>query len=105
MKMDLSPQEIAQGRFNQNKTQETPNSFTTGNGASVVAAGSRLDRTSNPMAGKVGERALSMLNDPVEIQRTQNWMNAFKLSPAAMDNGWVLPPPPPEAPAKEQPAA
>jgi TusA-related sulfurtransferase len=32
------------------------------------------------MAGQEGERLMAMINDPIEAQRTQKWMNMFGLS-------------------------
>ena len=91
MKIDLTPETLQQGRINQNKTKETPNSFAIEDGAAVVNPTKSLDKLNRP-AGPMGSRALQMMNDPVEMQRTQNWKAAFDLSPAAMQNGWVAPP-------------
>ena len=102
MKMNLSQQDLLQGRTNQNRTKETPNSFALDNSATNINPGNDLDKQSGRAAGPMGQRAMAMMQDPAEIQRTMNWMNAFKLSPAAMENGWVMPPP---APAPADPAA
>ena len=93
MKMNLSMQELRQGRINQDKTKETPNSFAVEGGASVVNPTSNLAQDNKRPAGQMGERAMEMMQNPQEMQRTTNWMNAFKLSPTAMQNGWVAPPP------------
>jgi hypothetical protein len=36
------------------------------------------------MAGKMGARALTMINNPVEQQRTMNWMAKFGMSNQGM---------------------
>ena len=96
MKFELTPETLQQGRLNQNKAKETPNSFAIEDGAAQVNPTGNLDKGDNRKAGVMGNRALQMLADPAESQRTQNWMQAFNLSPAALQNGWVMPPPPPE---------
>ena len=101
MKVDLTSEMLQQGRINQNKTKETPNSFAIEDGASSVSPTGRLDKGDVRKAGVMGNRAMQMLSDPAEQNRTMNWMKAFNMSPAAMQNGWVAPPAPPEG---EQPA-
>lgn len=96
MKLDLSPEILQQGRLNQSKASETPNTFAIEDGASVVNPTGQLDKGDIRKAGVMGNRARQLLNDPQEAQRTQNWMQAFNISPAAMQNGWVAPPAPPE---------
>lgn len=96
MKFNLSAEELQQGRINQNKSKETPNTFATGGGAAQVNPTDNLAKGDVRKAGAEGERALQMMNDPNEKQRTANWMNAFNMSPAAMQNGWVMPPAPAE---------
>lgn len=96
MKFDLTPEILQQGRLNQNKTRETPNSFAMEDGASVVNPTRPMDKGDIRKAGVMGNRAQQLLNDPAEQARTQNWMQAFNMSPAAMQNGWVAPPAPPE---------
>ena len=98
MKMDLSPEILQQGRINQNKTKETPNAFAMEDGAAVVSPTRQMDKGDSRKAGVIGNRALQMLSDPMEQKRTQNWMQAFNMSPTAMQNGWVAPPEPIEAP-------
>ena len=61
------------------KAKETPNTFATQDGASVVKGTAKLDRNTR-MAGQEGERLMAMMNDPIEAQRTQKWMNMFGLS-------------------------
>ena len=104
MKFNLSPQELQQGRMNQAKTKETPNTFGTGGGASQVTPMDNLAKGDSRKAGVMGERAMQMMNDPAENARTQNWMATFNMSPAALQNGWVMPPPAPEEPAGDKEA-
>ena len=101
MQIDLTPEMLQQGRINQTKTKETPNSFAIEDGASSVSPTGRLDKGDVRKAGVMGNRAMQMLSDPAEQNRTMNWMKAFNMSPAAMQNGGVAPPAPPEG---EQPA-
>ena len=102
MKFNLSPEELQQGRMNQTKTKETPNSFSMEGGASVVKPTNDLSQGDPRKAGQMGERLIQVLNDPAEAQRTQNWMASFNMSPAALQNGWVAPPAPPEGEAPPQ---
>lgn len=96
MKMNLSPEVLQQGRINQNKFKETPNSFAMEDGASVVQPTRDLDKGDPRKAGAIGNRALQMMNDPTEQQRTMNWMQLFQASPTSMQNGWTPMPPAPE---------
>lgn len=96
MKIDLTPEILQQGRLNQNKSKETPNSFAIEDGATQITPTAQLDKGDSRKAGVMGNRAMQMLSDPAEQQRTANWMQAFNMSPAAMQNGWVAPPAPPE---------
>ena len=94
MKFDLSREVIQQGRITQNKAKETPNAFAVEDGAAVVSPTQAMAVGSGDrMAGQVGNRAFTMMNDPAEAQRTQQWMELFQMSPTAMDNGWTPPPP------------
>ena len=96
MKFNLSPQELQQGRMNQSKTKETPNSFATEAGVTKVNPSNDLAKGDVRKAGVMGERAQQMMSDPAEQQRTANWMQSFNMSPAALQNGWVMPPAPEE---------
>ena len=81
--MNFNPEDIKQGRTNQAASQETPESFATIDGASTPRETGNLDQSSR-MAGQMGARALAMINNPVEAQRTQNWMGRFGLSNQGM---------------------
>ena len=78
--MDYSNrQTIQQGRQNQIEANETPASFTMENGVvrSEDTGDLAFKARSNRMAGQAGARALELMNDPNELNRTQAWMNAF----------------------------
>lgn len=81
--MNFSNQEtIVQGRRNQLEANETPQSFTIENGVvQSEATGDLANKTrGNRMAGEMGQRALTLMNNPEELQRTQQWMEAFAQS-------------------------
>ena len=86
MTPDFNPETIVQGRVNQNRTKETPNSFAMESGTSAVKPSKPLDTMANDkrMAGRVGQRALELMNNPDELQRTQNWMQNFGMSNQGM---------------------
>ena len=79
MKMNYNKEGVMQGRANQMKAKETPNTFATQDSASVVKGTAKLDRNTR-MAGQEGERLMAMMNDPIEAERTKKWMNMFGLS-------------------------
>jgi len=75
-------QTIQQGRQNQIESNETPASFTMENGVvrSEDTGDLAFKARSNRMAGEVGARALELMNDPAEFDRTSAWMSAFAQS-------------------------
>ena len=84
MNLDYSKQTIAQGRDNQQRIQETPNTFGEENGAANYTQTSQLDKPKQRMAGRVGQRALDYMTDPEEQMRTNKWMENFGLSNEGM---------------------
>lgn len=93
----FSKEALIQGRKNQAKSKETPNSFAVENGASVVNETNPMDRGDRRMAGYMGDRALTLMNNPQEAQRTKNWMNYFGMSvPGAQFNQAKMGGAPPE---------
>ena len=84
MNFDYSKQTVAQGRDNQQRIAETPNTFGTTGGASDYTQTSNLDKPSQRMAGRVGQRALDYMTDPVEQKRTNKWMESFGMSNEGM---------------------
>ena len=80
MKIDYAQSSVAQGRLNQFKAQETPNTFSTQNGVDQITQSQKLDKPKQRMAGQYGHRLLEYLNDPAENQRTEEWMDMFGMS-------------------------
>lgn len=80
MKHDYRRETLVQGRMNQSKAKETPNSFAIENGAAVVNETAAMDAGDKRMAGVEGQRAITLLNDKDEAMRTMKWMDAFGLS-------------------------
>jgi len=80
MKFDTPRSSVAQGRINQRKAQETPNTFSTQNGIDQITQAASLDKPKQRMAGKIGHRLAEYLNNPEEQQRTDSWMERFGLS-------------------------
>ena len=97
MDFDYSKQTIAQGRDNQQRIQEAPNTFGKSSGADAYTQTSYLDKPKQRMAGRVGQRALDYMTDKEEQQRTNKWMETFGLSNEgavfnqAKMNGGMLP--------------
>jgi hypothetical protein len=82
--MRFAPENIKQGQVSRQEGIETADSFGTLDGAAIPRESNDLSKSGNRMAGKMGGRALSMINDPVEQQRTMNWMGKFGLSNQGM---------------------
>ena len=80
MKQTYSRETLVQGRMNQSKAKETPNSFAIENGAALVNETNAMDAGDKRMAGVEGQRAMTLLQDPMEANRTMKWMDAFGLS-------------------------
>ena len=80
MNFDYTKQTLAQGRDNQQRIQEQPNTFGTANSADDYTQTSYLDKPKQRMAGRVGQRALDYMTDPEEQNRTNKWMEAFGMS-------------------------
>ena len=80
MKVPYTASGVAQGRLNQSKAKEEPNTFGTDSGADMVTQMSSLDKPKQRMAGQMGHRVLEYMNDPAEKARTDSWMSMFGLS-------------------------
>lgn len=80
MKFDYSQQTVAQGRDNQQRIQEEPNTFGKTSSADSYTQTSYLDKPKQRMAGRMGQRALDYLTDSEEQSRTNEWMNYFNNS-------------------------
>ena len=97
--MNFSQSAIQQGRMNQSAGEETPGSFAEINGASEVNATKDLTKSPRRMAGEMGARAMSLMNDPLEQKRTADWMQQFGMSNQGMEFNQAkmmggMPPPP-----------
>ncbi len=84
MKINYTASGVAQGRLNQSKAQQEPNTFGTDSGADMVTQMSNLDKPKQRMAGQMGNRIMEYMNDPAEQARTDSWMSMFGLSNEGM---------------------
>ena len=82
--MTFNVKDIQNGRLNQQKARETPGSFSSTNGTTEVNPTGDLSKSNRRMAGQVGSRALEMMTNPEEQQRTANWMQMFGTSNQGM---------------------
>ena len=80
--MKYSAQDISQGESLKRKSEETPSNFGTVDGAIERQESSGFGKTR--FAGQKGARLVELMQDPVESQRTMNWMTAFNLSNEGM---------------------
>ena len=80
MNFNYSDSGVRQGRQNQNRASENPNTFATQSGADDVRQTTRLDKPAQRMAGQVGNRLMEYMTNPEEKARTDNWMATFELS-------------------------
>ena len=80
MKIPYSQTGVAQGRINQAKAKEEPNTFATESGVDSVTQVSNMDKPKQRMAGQMGHRVLEYMNDPAEKARTDTWMSMCGLS-------------------------
>ena len=80
MRIEYEKSGVTQGRVNQSKAQEQPNTFATLNGSEQVTQASNLDVPKQRMAGQYGHRLMEYMNDPAENERTESWMAMFGLS-------------------------
>ena len=78
--MRFDPESIKQGRANQRATSETPESFATIDGAAQPRDSMELSKGNTRMAGQLGARALMLMNDPAEQNRTEAWTSRFGLT-------------------------
>ena len=78
--MNFKAEDIRNGNRNLEKAKETPNSFTEISGSAQATDGNDLSATHKRMAGQEGARALEMMNDPMEQERTAKWMQMFSTS-------------------------
>ena len=75
--MNFNQKDIQNGRLNQQKSRETPDSFGITNGTTEVNPTGDLSKSNRRMACEVGPRALDLMKNPDEVKRTANWMKMF----------------------------
>ena len=80
MKFDYTNAGVAQGRANQDRAKENPNTFATDSGVDNVRQVTSLDKPKQRMAGQMGNRIMEYLQNPEEKERTDSWMEMFELS-------------------------
>ena len=80
MQFQIGREDLVQGRKNQAKNKETPTTFGVQDGASEARGTARLDTMKSRMAGEEGSRAMEMMADPNEANRTARWMQMFGMS-------------------------
>ena len=77
MKFDYSDSNVRQGRSNQANARERPATFSTNSGTTQVKQFSALDKPNQRMAGEAGQRLKDYMTNPVEMERTDSWMDMF----------------------------
>ena len=82
--MHFDPENIKQGRANQDASVETPESFATIDGATQPREGVELSKGHSRMAGEMGARALELMNNPNEQARVDGWMSRFGMTNQGM---------------------
>lgn len=76
--MNYSKESLKQGRRNQDASRETMASFGLMDSATMPEENDNdLSIQNTRMAGVVGARALAMMNNPEEMQRTDEWMRKY----------------------------
>jgi hypothetical protein len=80
--MKYSTEDLRQGMTLRQQALETPSTFGTIHGASDTTAGDKPPKSR--MAGQMGARIMDLMTNPVEVQRTQNWMSQFGMSNEGM---------------------
>lgn len=82
--MRFTKESIQQGRQNQRATEEVAEFIPTLDGAPQHRPTRKIDVQNQRMAGQVGARALTMMTNPEEIKRTDEFMRKFmSKAPAA----------------------
>ena len=77
MKPNYSKEDIHQGRLNQEAASETPANFAMMDSAPQPRPTRDLAVANTRMAGQQGQRALALMNNPEEKERTDGWMFTF----------------------------
>ena len=79
--MNYSPEDLKQGKVLEDQARERPSNFGTLDGSMERPTAAGYGKR---MAGPAGARAIQLMNDPVEQQRTQGWMQQFGMSNEGM---------------------
>lgn len=101
--MDYSAQDLRQGLSLKTQSEETPSTFGTKEGATQRDVSPSFGKSR--MAGQKGERILQLMNDPMEAQRTDEWMQKFGMSNEGYEFNqakMMMTDPPEAAPQEEQ---
>ena len=82
--MKFNEADLRNGQRNIQKAKETPNTFSEINGSADINPDGVMKPASGRMAGKEGARAMEMMTNPEEAQRTANWMRMFGMTNEGM---------------------
>lgn len=77
MNFPYDKKDLHSGRMAQEALAETPANFATMDSTPVVRPTRDLAKQNNRMAGQQGARALALMNNPEEKERTDGWMFTF----------------------------
>ena len=76
--MNIDSQTIINGTRRKKELESNPATFSNDSGVANFDPRRPLDSyRGTRMAGQVGARALALMNDPMEAQRVDEWMNQF----------------------------
>ena len=80
MNMEYTRSDLSKGAENQAKSRETSNTFAMKDGVSQPGRTIPLDRSSKSrMAGRIGVRALELMQNPDEQRRVGDFMNKLAI--------------------------
>ena len=82
--MKFESQDLINGRRNEEMQKETPNTFGEMNGSASVNPSGQMKPASGRKAGQEGERAIEMMTNPEEAERTARWMRMFGMTNEGM---------------------
>ena len=76
--MNISPETLRNGKRLQMELESNPTTFGQDSGVVQIQPNTNLDQTSGTrMAGQMGARALELMGNPMEAERTNQWMEQF----------------------------
>ena len=82
--MKFESQDLKNGFRNEQMSRETPNTFSEINGSAAINPDGQMKAPSGRMAGQEGARAMEMMTNPEEANRTANWMRMFGMTNEGM---------------------